>query len=91
MYPQVQTKGFSGNFIVYVTITTTTNTIAKVEVLEHKESAGYGKDVIESDFMQNFNEQTIDDVNVDTVSGATITSDAIIKAVNKAISTIETE
>lgn len=88
---EVQTKGFSGNFIVYVTITTTTNTIAKVEVLEHKESAGYGKDVIESDFMQNFNEQTIDDVNVDTVSGATITSDAIIKAVNKAISTIETE
>lgn len=88
---EVQTKGFSGNFIVFVTIDTETKTVNQVKVEEHQESAGYGKDVIESDFMQSFNEQSIDTVTVDTVSGATITSEAIIKAVNKAVSAVEAE
>lgn len=88
---EVQTKGFSGNFIVFVTIDTDTKTVMQVEVKEHEESVGYGKDVIESDFMQSFNNQNIESVAVDTVSGATITSDAIIKAVNKATSAVGEE
>lgn len=83
---EVQTKGFSGNFIVFVTINTVEQTIVSVEVTEHQESAGYGQDVIESDFMQAFNGQATETMTVDTVSGATITSEAIVKAVNKAIS-----
>ncbi|MGL4952800.1 MAG: RnfABCDGE type electron transport complex subunit D [Culicoidibacterales bacterium] len=83
---EVQTKGFSSNFIVFVTINTAEQTVVSVEVTEHQESEGYGADVIESDFMQAFNGQNLDTLAVDTVSGATITSEAIVKAVNKAIS-----
>ncbi|MGL5915722.1 MAG: RnfABCDGE type electron transport complex subunit D [Culicoidibacterales bacterium] len=83
---EVQTKGFSSNFIVFVTINTAEQTVVSVEVTEHQESEGYGADVIESDFIQAFNGQNLDTLAVDTVSGATITSEAIVKAVNKAIS-----
>lgn len=82
---EVQTKGFIGNFVVFVDIDTATQTIARVEVESHDESAGYGKDVIESDFMNAFDGQATDAFAVDTVAGATITSDAIVKAVQKAI------
>ncbi|MGL5295794.1 MAG: RnfABCDGE type electron transport complex subunit D [Culicoidibacterales bacterium] len=88
---EVQTKGFTGDFIVYVEIDTQTNTVNNVEVLEHKESMGYGQDVIESDFMQAFDGQAVDSIQVDTVSGATITSEAIIKAVDKAVNAFEGE
>ncbi|MGL6009203.1 MAG: RnfABCDGE type electron transport complex subunit D, partial [Culicoidibacterales bacterium] len=71
---EVQTKGFSSNFIVFVTINTAEQTVVSVEVTEHQESEGYGADVIESDFMQAFNGQNLDTLAVDTVSGATITS-----------------
>ena len=55
------------------------NQVLGVEVLSHTETEGYGLDLIEGDFLQDFVGQDID--QIDAIAGVTLTSQAIIDAV----------
>jgi electron transport complex protein RnfG len=63
------------------------NTITNIKVLQHQETPGLG-DVIEpekSNWLQAFYNQNIDNLNIDSITGATITSQAVTGAINNAL------
>lgn len=73
--------GFGGD--VTVTITVTDGALADVSIAGDKESDGYGKDalpVLAASIMEAKSAQ------IDVVSGSTVTSEAVIKAAEKAFS-----
>lgn len=57
--------------------------ITQVQVLEHKETKGIGTTAVEQIPRQIVEKNATDDIDV--VSGATVTSNAIIEAVNQAL------
>lgn len=65
-----------------VEVTVDENTIKEVKVIEHKESPGISDPAIERIPKAIVDEQSL---AVDTISGATVTSDAIIVAVTEAL------
>lgn len=81
----ISKKGFSGNILLAVTISE--NKIEDIEVLESNDS--YMNKVLESNFIDELidNQSTIDDV--DTVSGATVSSSAIKTAIINLLNSYE--
>ncbi len=76
-------NGMGGELTVKVTVVD--GTIKAVEVVSHKETDGIGTMAIETLPAQIVEKNSTE---VDTVSGATITSNAIIEAVNDALSKV---
>ena len=83
---EVVTQGFGGEMETYVTIDET-GKITAISVRDHQETEDVGgKLTVEgSDFLQALMDGQADLSKVDTVSGATLTSNALIKAVNYAL------
>lgn len=77
-------KGFGGD--VKVKVTMDGDKIAKIEVLEHGETAGIGDKAFEPVINAMIAGNT---TAVDTVSGATVTSNALIEAVNDALAQVK--
>ncbi|WP_409227964.1 FMN-binding protein [Gudongella sp. SC589] len=77
-------EGFGGDITVEVTLEG--EDITNVVVLEHSESAGISDPAIEEVPAAIV---AADSTDVDTVSGATYTSDGIIEAVNAALESAE--
>ncbi|WP_422487054.1 FMN-binding protein [Gudongella sp. DL1XJH-153] len=77
-------EGFGGDITVEVTLEG--DTITSVEVLSHEESAGISDPAIEETPAAIV---AANSTEVDTVSGATYTSDGIIEAVNAALESAE--
>lgn len=77
----ITTKGFSGNLKLLITVQE--NTITNIEIIEQHDS--YFSKIENENYIQKLieNQNTIE--TVDTVSGATITGDALKKAVIKVI------
>ena len=75
-----EAQGMGGTLSVKVTMDG--EKIAKVEVVSHTETAGISDGAIEKIPAAIVEKQSTD---VDTVSGATVTSKAIIEAVNAAL------
>lgn len=73
--------GLNGD--VNVTVTVENGMISKVEIGENKETEGIGTLAIDTLPQKIIDAQSVD---VDVVSGATITSQAILEAVKKALS-----
>ena len=60
-------------------------TIKEVKVVSHSETPGYGAEMEESSYLEQFKGMAgTDSSEIDGVSGATVTSDAIRKLVNSA-------
>ncbi|KAA9233730.1 FAD-dependent oxidoreductase [Aerococcus mictus] len=78
----VNEKGFGGNLKIEVAIDPNTETIQDITIVDHHETQGVGTKAIEA-----LPEQFIgkSDSDVDGVSGATISSDAIKHGVQKAL------
>lgn len=77
---QGSATGRNGDVVVEVTLSE--SAIEKIEVIEHSESEGFAEPAIEKVPFDIIKYQSL---NVDTVSGATITSEAIIEAVTNAL------
>lgn len=60
--------------------------VLEVSVLNHTETEGYGKELIEGEYLDQFIDTDLADV--DEVAGATLTSEGIIEAVQLAIDTL---
>lgn len=80
---EAEAQGMNG--MVKVAVTVDAEKITAVEVLEHKETAGVSDPAIEQVPAAIVDAQGTE--NVEVVSGATITSNAIIAAVNDALTT----
>jgi len=83
------TIGYGGNMVV-VTGVNQDGYVVGVEVVEHEETPGLGTDVFDYEFVSQFKVSyspqgfTVG-YNIDTISGSTITVDALIRTVNYAI------
>jgi fumarate reductase flavoprotein subunit len=62
-----------------------TGTITAMEVTDHTETAGIGGVVIDGDFIQGILDNQTDLDGIDTVAGATMTSEALVDAARKAL------
>ena len=77
---EITTAGHNGDMKVAVTFTETE--ISKVEVIEHLETEGISDEAINTLPENIVSEQSTE---VDSISGATVSSEAVKKAVNEAI------
>jgi len=91
----LSTEGYSGKISLLVGISSTDETIAGVRVLKHTETPGLGALAVKEEFYRKFDSRQLipltvvkaapGEYEVDALTGATITSKAIIDAVNEAI------
>ena len=79
----IKTKGMY-DITVSVTIDDQ-GSVTAVTVLDHQETDGLGKAVIEGDFIQSIIDGQDDLDSIDAVAGSTLTSDALVNAVKKAL------
>ncbi len=89
-------SGYGGDVKIAVGVSTITNKITGFTVLSHSETAGLGAKATNEDFKSQFVEKSADgisytkagatnDTEIDAISGATITSNAVCEAVNSAL------
>lgn len=77
-------NGFGGEVTV-LTGFSVDGQVLGLRVLENSETAGIGSKATEPDFTDRFNELDASaEISVETVSGATVTSNAVMKAANNA-------
>lgn len=78
------TNGFGGPVEIMVGFSGDGEVLG-VRVLKHGETAGIGSKAAEPEFTDTFEGKSADtEIEVETISGATITSSAVIKGVNQA-------
>ena len=77
---EAKAAGYNGN--VFVSVTVEGGKITDIKVTKHSEDDEYYYDTVDKVIPDILEKQSTD---VDIVSGATSTSEAIIKAVNKAL------
>jgi electron transport complex protein RnfG len=90
-------SGYGGDVTVAVGVSCETNTITGFTVLSHSETAGLGARCTEDEFQAQFAGKSASgisyvkgggattDTEIDAISGATITSNAVTEAVNAAL------
>lgn len=85
---KVDARGYAGPIRMLVGVDTG-GAIKGVNVLEHQETAGIGSKICEGPFLWQFNgknaQEVVDRKGVDAVTGATISSDAVIESVGKTV------
>jgi Na+-translocating ferredoxin:NAD+ oxidoreductase subunit G len=83
---EISAKGYSGLIRMAVGIDTK-GVIHDVEILENTETPGFGTRLSEGSFLSQFKGKSAQTVeagkNIDAVSGATVSSKAVIEAINK--------
>lgn len=101
VYQLVKGKGYKGNIELLVTIDTSKNMVTRVEILNHKETPSYGGYVTESWFLDRFIDKEVSRVlvpakvsakkpeEISIITGATITSEGVINAVNDCMKNYE--
>lgn len=79
------TGGYSGKLIVITGISAADNQILGIRLLEHGETPTLGGKAEEPEFYEKFPGKSInEEVEVEVISGATVTSEGVIKGVNHA-------
>ena len=91
-------KGYGGTVLVMVG-TDTEGTVTGIEILSHDETPGLGANSTKPDFKNRFigksgtltvNKTSNDGQNIQAITAATITSKAVVSAVNAALAAFET-
>ena len=81
-----EVKGAYSQITVATAIDVNNDTILGIQVLEQGETPGLGDKVCEDDFTTRFQDLSVtEEAQVDIISGATISSKAVIQAVNNAL------
>lgn len=79
------TGGYDGNLIVFTGISVEDDEILGMRLLEHTETPTLGGKAEEPDFYEKFSGKSTDEeVEVEVISGATVTSEGVVKGVNVA-------
>lgn len=82
------TEGFAGEVVLNVIVGADMNTVQGIEILSSNETAGLGAKASEPEFADQFKGIAAPvelGKNVDAISGATVTSTAVVSAVNLAV------
>ncbi len=86
-------KGYGGTIEILVSLKGDKNSINSISIINHMETPGLGAKTAESDFTDRFKGVAITDVKlskdggkIDALTGATISSTAVVKAVREAAS-----
>ncbi|MCP3683737.1 MAG: FMN-binding protein [bacterium] len=80
--------GFQGDIVLMVGLDSTINNIEGVVILESVETPGLGDKIRELDFLKQFQGKNVSsdsEIGVDAITGATISSVAVGKIINKAV------
>jgi len=81
-------NGYRGPINMLITIDSE-DKISKIKILEHNETEGVGARICEQGFLDQFRGKTADEViarkGVDAITGATISSNAVIEAAGIAV------
>lgn len=86
---KARANGYGGPVEIMVGIDSS-HTLNGVEVLSHSETPGLGDKITESSFREQFTgHPTTESLSVDTISSATVSSEAVIKGVEDAINLYE--
>ncbi len=81
-------KGFGGPINFTIGMSTVDNVITGITIKEHSETEGYGDKMEEPEYLAKFVNIPLDsdiDTSIDAISGATVTTKALKKAVKQAI------
>lgn len=86
-------RGFAGEIVMDITFDKDAKTITEMKLISHSETEGYGKKMEEGDYLKQF-EGIVPPVRlvggegegteIDAVSGATVTSNALVTLTNNA-------
>ena len=75
--------GFQSVIKVLIGIDTKTKTVTTIKILEHLETPGLGSRIEEPDFLGQFKQQGLEKQDFDAITGATISSKAVIDSVKE--------
>lgn len=93
---KVGTKGYGGQIILLIAISTLDQKMVGMKILEHQETAGLGSEITKPHFLDQFREKSLKDsyvINQDIqgLSGATISSKAVIRACQAVLNSLREE
>ncbi|OQA57461.1 MAG: electron transport complex protein RnfG [Candidatus Atribacteria bacterium ADurb.Bin276] len=93
---KVETKGYGGQIILLIAISTLDQKMVGMKILEHQETAGLGSEITSPHFLDQFQEKSLKDpfiINQDIqgLSGATISSKAVIRACQAVLNSLGEE
>lgn len=86
---KTSTSGYGGDVIVLTAIGE--GEILGVRVLEHEETKGIGSKATEPEYVELFEGHSSEETATEAVTGATVTSTAVLKGVNEALDLYNTE
>jgi Na+-translocating ferredoxin:NAD+ oxidoreductase subunit G len=81
-----EAAGFSGS--IRILVGTDRQKITAVKIIGHSETPGLGSRVAENAFLDQFREKLVNNQDFDAITGATISSEAVIRAVQESESFI---
>ncbi len=92
----VDGNGFGGPIRLMVGLDPATRRLNRVKVLDHLETPGLGARITEQTFLGQFESKSLDDAftakgDVDAITGATVSSQAVAATIKTAISEIEAD
>jgi len=79
----IEQPGFQSNIKVLVGIDTLKKQITNIKILEHLETPGLGARIEEPQFLAQFKNQKLEQQKIDAITGATISSKAVIDAIKE--------
>lgn len=86
----IDSIGFGGTIKILIGVDINTAKITGMKILEHLETPGLGERITETEFLNQFKDKSIDIKadEVDAITGATISSAAVIKTVTENVNKI---
>jgi len=93
---KVESRGYGGQIVFLIAVSTQNNTMIGMKVLEHQETPGLGSEITSPHFQNQFKGKSLSDrfeINQDiqAISGATISSRAVIRACQGVVTYLEKE
>ncbi len=87
----IDSKGFGGVIKILVGVDANTKKISGVKILEHSETPGLGDKITEPLFLAQFKGRsiTIKEEQIDGITGATISSKAVIDGIRESVEKID--
>ncbi|WP_408954930.1 FMN-binding protein [Natroniella sp. ANB-PHB2] len=82
-------EGYNGYVEVAVGLDLDSEKVIGVEIIDHSETAGIGSKIEEEDFKSQFNGVNFSELELDMITGATVSSDAVYEAIEEAVEIAE--
>lgn len=89
---KTKSRGFGDTDLVIMTGFSNDGTVVGMRVLEHSETPSLGAKAEEAEFYEQFSGKSTDgDISVDSISGATVTTNGVLAGVNAAREVFSTQ